>query len=133
MRSGAVVLALLTGMLPGAVGSQEPPTRNIVLQIVEREVRGDEVDAGAPVGVVRVDQGDRVEIRWSGDEATDRAHLGVIAEDAPEYIVDDERLSLSMPEYAAMLLGAVQVLAARLSTLEARAALPNHTTTPGEP
>jgi hypothetical protein len=44
----------------------------------------------------------------------------VIAEDAPPYIVDEERLSLSMPEYAAMLLGAVQVLAARLSVLEER-------------
>ncbi len=61
-----------------------------------------------------------VRFRWSGDKETARVHLGVIAEDAPPYIVDEERLSLSMPEYAAMLLGAVQVLAARLSVLEER-------------
>jgi hypothetical protein len=63
-----------------------------------------------------------VRFRWSGDQETERPHFGVIAEDAPPYIVDEECLSLSMPEYAAMLLGAVQVLAARLSALEARMA-----------
>ena len=39
-----------------------------MLQIVEREVRGSDVDANAPVAVVRVDQGDAVELRWSSDE-----------------------------------------------------------------
>jgi hypothetical protein len=68
MRTGAGVLTILIGLLAGPGGSQEPPTRSIVLQIVEREVQGNDVDAGAPVGVVRVDQGAEVEIRWSSDE-----------------------------------------------------------------
>ena len=65
-RNGVGKTSLL-GALAGPAGSQEPPTRSIVLQIVEREVRGSDV-AGGPVGVVRVDQGDEVEIRWSSDE-----------------------------------------------------------------
>jgi FtsP/CotA-like multicopper oxidase with cupredoxin domain len=67
MRTAAGVLAILIGALAGPGGAQEP-TRSIVLQIIEREVRGSDVDAAAPAAVVRVDQGDLVEIRWSSDE-----------------------------------------------------------------
>ena len=67
MRTGAGVLAIAIGMLAGPAAPQEPPARSIVLQIVEREVRGSDVDAGGPA-VLRVDQGDEIEIRWSSDE-----------------------------------------------------------------
>jgi hypothetical protein len=40
MRTVAGVLAILIGTPAGPGGSQEPPTRSIPLQIVERDVRG---------------------------------------------------------------------------------------------
>lgn len=42
----------------------------------------------------------------------------MIAEQMPLYAVADDRRSLSTAEYLAMLLGAVQVLGRRLTTLE---------------
>jgi hypothetical protein len=55
--------------------------------------------------------------RWRDDDDGGRPRLGVIAEDAPEHLVEEDRTGLSMPEYLAVLLGAVQALHRRIAEL----------------
>lgn len=57
-----------------------------------------------------------VRFRYRGEEG--RTRLGVIAEDGPPDLVGPDRLDVAPVEYAAMLHGAVKVLAARLARLE---------------
>jgi hypothetical protein len=59
-----------------------------------------------------------VRYRYNNDEPNDRLRLGVIVEHCPEYLVGQGGKSLSMVEYVAMLHGALQVLAGRITELE---------------
>lgn len=68
-RIGGALLALL-GVLTIAPAWPQDDVRVIDLRIVERAVEGDDVIAARPAGVVRVEQGDLVELRWSSDEQT---------------------------------------------------------------
>jgi hypothetical protein len=56
--------------------------------------------------------------RWKGEHPGRAPRLGVIAEQVPPYVAGDEGQSVSLAEYSAMLLGAIQVLAARISRIE---------------
>jgi hypothetical protein len=59
-----------------------------------------------------------VRYRWKGEDASGPPRLGVIAEQVPRYMAGDEGKSVSLAEYSTLLLGAVQVLARRVSALE---------------
>ena len=59
-----------------------------------------------------------VHYRWRGEDSARRPRLGVIAEQVPACIAGDERRSVSLAEYATMILGALQVLAGRVTALE---------------
>ena len=62
-----------------------------------------------------------VHYRWRGeDDSARRPRLGVIAEQVPACIAGDEGRSVSLAEYATMILGALQVLARRVSALEGK-------------
>lgn len=59
-----------------------------------------------------------VRFKYQGDEEVHRLRLGIIAEEAPTYIVGDDGESLSTIEYIAMLHGAIKALANRLVAFE---------------
>jgi hypothetical protein len=56
---------------------------------------------------------DLVHFRYRNDDTSQRLHLGVIAEDAPETIVGTDGQSLATSEYIAMLHGAIKALASK--------------------
>jgi hypothetical protein len=67
-----------------------------------------------------------VHFRYREEDDDQPTRLGIIAEQAPGYIVDAPAHGVLLPEYSAMLLGALQALAKRVQALEARVdALPS--------
>lgn len=63
------VAALIAAAGPTDAAAQD--TRVVKIDIVKREAVGAEVQQSGGTGVVRVTQGERVELRWSTDEATE--------------------------------------------------------------
>ncbi len=66
----SLVLTVLIGTGPG----QAQQDRTIQLDVVGRAVTGSAVEVAGGLGVVRVTQGDQVELRWTTDEETE-VHL----------------------------------------------------------
>ena len=62
-------------------------------------------------------QTDLVHFRYKNDDISQRLHLGVIAEDAPDTIVGTDGQSLATSEYIAMLHGAIKALASKFVAL----------------
>jgi hypothetical protein len=62
-------------------------------------------------------QTDLVHFRYKNDAISQRLHLGVIAEDAPDTIVGTDGQSLATSEYIAMLHGAIKALASKFVAL----------------
>lgn len=56
--------------------------------------------------------------RYHGDDEELRPRVGLIAEEAPDHLVEDDRRSMSLPESVAVLLACVQRLNARIAELE---------------
>jgi hypothetical protein len=59
-----------------------------------------------------------VHYRYRDEDESSRLRVGVIAEEAPEYVRGVDGESVSIMEYASMLHGAIQVLAQRVERLE---------------
>ena len=69
MRRHTAVLALL--LFLAAAPGRAQDGRTVRLDVIERDVTGDAVEASGGLGVVRITQGDQVELRWTTDEATE--------------------------------------------------------------
>lgn len=69
MRAYRTALTMLVLALAPVVSAQEG--RTVQLNLADRQVSGDDVEAAGGLGVVRVTQGDQVELRWTTDEATE--------------------------------------------------------------
>ncbi len=69
MRAYGTVLTMLAlAFTPMAFAQEE---RTVRLEVTDRQVSGDAVEVAGGLGVVRVTQGDRVELRWTSDETTE--------------------------------------------------------------
>ncbi len=69
-----ILTAIVVAVLAVAAGSTETTaqdTRVVKIDIVKREAAGAEVEQSGGTGVVRVRQGERVELHWTTDEATE--------------------------------------------------------------
>ena len=55
----------------GATLAAAQDKRVVNIEIVDRNAAGDEVEASGGTGVVRVTQGEQVELRWTSNEATE--------------------------------------------------------------
>ncbi len=67
--STIAVAAVVTGAGIAAVPAQD--ARVVEIDIVDREAAGAEVEKSGGTGVVRVTQGEQVELRWTSNEATE--------------------------------------------------------------
>lgn len=71
-RFGKLAGALVLGLIVAAampVAAQEK--RIVKIDIVDREAGGGEVEESGGTGVVRVTQGDQIELHWTSNEATE--------------------------------------------------------------
>lgn len=66
----AIALAALIAVA-GATDAAAQDTRVVKIDIVKREAAGAEVRQSGGTSVVRVTQGERVELHWTTDEATE--------------------------------------------------------------
>ncbi len=66
----ATMMAVLVASA-GATGASAQDTRVVKIDIVDRAAAGAEVEQSGGTGVVRVTQGEKVELRWTSTEATE--------------------------------------------------------------
>ena len=96
LRRAVLATALAAAVFGAGTSAQDATTLVLVLRLADGEVTGDEVEGRGRRAVVRVRQGDSVELRWTSDTATElhlhgydrEAHATVDGEAVISFVAD---------------------------------------------